>query len=426
MSQTDIFHALAEQGFHTVDERSQCFLRFFRALINFVSQFFQRLVNFRHRLERFTVELSQIVHHPLIDAVGKQQNFDAFLTQQFQVRAALRCRIAVCSDVVDFLLPFFHAGNVVFQRHGLRRRIGISRSKTQQFGDRFLVSEIFRRTFFQYQAKLLPEGLVFVRVVFRQFFQHLQHTLGQRIAQVTRYRAVLEDFTGNVQRQIAGVNQTTHEAQIVRHELFCVVHDEHTLDVQFQAVFMITVPHIPRSLGRDVQQAGVLLLTFNAVVAPGQRIIKVVGDVFVELFVLFIGDFRLVTSPQRLRFVDFLPGDNGFAVFLFAFFDLYRQRDMVGVFADDGTHAPVIEELVFAFTQMQGDFSTTIFFGDVGNGIFTFASRFPEDAVFWFFACRASTHGHFVGHDKRRVETNTKLTDQLAVFRLVRTQGFEE
>ena len=33
VSQTDIFHALAEQGFHTVDERSQCFLRFFRALI---------------------------------------------------------------------------------------------------------------------------------------------------------------------------------------------------------------------------------------------------------------------------------------------------------------------------------------------------------------------------------------------------------
>ena len=53
-------------------------------------------------------------------------------------------------------------------------------------------------------------------------------------------------------------------------------------------------------------------------------------------------------------------------------------------------------------------------------------SRFPENTVFWFFACRASTHGHFVSHDKSRVETNTKLTDQLAVFRLVRTQGFEE
>lgn len=53
------------------------------------------------------------------------------------VRAALRCRVAVCGDIVDFLLPFFHAGNVVFQRHGLRRRIGMGRSKTQQFGDRF-------------------------------------------------------------------------------------------------------------------------------------------------------------------------------------------------------------------------------------------------------------------------------------------------
>ena len=39
----------------------------------------------------------------------------------------------------------------------------------QQFSDRFLVGVIFRRAFFQHQTELFPEGLVFFRVVFRQF-----------------------------------------------------------------------------------------------------------------------------------------------------------------------------------------------------------------------------------------------------------------
>lgn len=79
-------------------------------------------------------------------------------------------------------------------------------------------------------------------------------------------------------------------------------------------------------------------------------------------------------SLQCLCFVDFFSGDNGFVVFFFVFFDFYWQCDMVGVFVDDGMYVLVIEEFVFVFMQMQGDFSIMIFFGDVGNGIFIFVS----------------------------------------------------
>lgn len=79
-------------------------------------------------------------------------------------------------------------------------------------------------------------------------------------------------------------------------------------------------------------------------------------------------------SLQCLCFVDFFLGDNGFVVFFFVFFDFYWQCDMVGVFVDDGMYVLVIEEFVFVFMQMQGDFSIMIFFGDVGNGIFIFVS----------------------------------------------------
>ena len=191
-------------------------------------------------------------------------------------------------------------------------------------------------------------------------------------------------------------------------------------------MLVIAVPHIPRRLRRDIQQAGVLLLTFHTVVAPGQRVSEVVSDVLVEFVVLVVFDFRLVTGPQRLRLVDFFPGNHGLAVFLFGFFDLYRQRDMVGIFADDGTYAPVIEELVFAFTQMQSDFGTTVFFGNISNGVLAFARRFPEHAVFRFITRSTGTHGDFVRHDEGRVETNPELTDQLAVFRLIGAHRFEE
>ena len=342
------------------------------------------------------------------------------------MRAALRRGVAVSGDVVDFLLPFFHTRHVVGQRHVLLGSVGMGRRKAQQFGDRFLVTMVFRRPFFQHQTKLFPEGQILLSIVFRQLIQHLQHALGQSVTQVAGDVAVLQNFTGDVQRQIVGIDKTAYETQVVRHKLLGVVHDKDALYVQLQAVFMVTVPHIPRRLRRDIQQAGVLLLAFHAVVAPGQRVGKIVGDMLVERFVFVVVQLGFITRPQRLRFVDFLPGNHGFAVFLFGFFNFYRQRDMVGVFADDRTYAPVVEELVLAFAQVQGNFSTAIVFGDVGHGVFARAFGFPEHAVLCAITRRAGAHGDFIRHDKRGIETDAELTDQLAVFGLVRTHGFEE
>ena len=189
---------------------------------------------------------------------------------------------------------------------------------------------------------------------------------------------------------------------------------------------MIAVPHVPRRLRRNVQQAGVLLLPFHTVVAPGQRVGKVVGDVLVKLVVLVVFNFSFVARPQRLRLVDFLPGNHGFAVFLFLFFNLNRQRDVVRIFADDGAYAPVVQEIVFAFAQVQSDFGAAIRFGDIINGVFAFPFGFPQHAVFGAVARGAGAHGDFIRHDECRVEAYAELTDQLAVFRLVRAHGLEE
>ncbi|VTT28438.1 Uncharacterised protein [Klebsiella pneumoniae] len=53
---------------------------------------------------------------------------------------------------------------------------------------------------------------------------------------------------------------------------------------------------------------------------------------------------------------------------------------MVGILADNAAHAPCIEELIFAFAQVQSDFRAAIFFSDVGDGVFALTGRFPEHA----------------------------------------------
>ena len=87
------------------------------------------------------------------------------------------------------------------------------------------------------------------------------------------------------------------------------------------------------------------------------------GDMFVELVVLIVADLSFVTGPQRLGFVDFLPVSS-LALFIFAL-NLNRQRDVIGIFADDAANAPCVQELIFAFAQMQRDLSTTIGFLDL-------------------------------------------------------------
>ena len=80
------------------------------------------------------------------------------------------------------------------------------------------------------------------------------------------------------------------------------------------------------------------------------------GEMLVKLIIFFITDVVFIARPQCLSFVDFLP-DNGAVFFIFAF-DFHRQRNMVGIFADNRAQTPVIEELIFPFTEMQGDFGT--------------------------------------------------------------------
>src|SRR5690606_18905453 len=168
-----------------------------------------------------------------------------------------------------------------------------------------------------------------------------------------------------------------------------------------------------------VQQAGVLQLAFDLVVAPAQRVLEVVGDVLVELLVLLVLDLGTRASPQGTGTVDALPLDLGRLVRLLTMMllgQLDRQGDMVGVFLDDVAQAPAIGELLLLGLEVQHDAGAALGLLDVLDGEVALGRRFPAYALVSVQSGAAGKDFDLVGDDEGAVEAHTKLADQLRVL----------
>ena len=115
---------------------------------------------------------------------------------------------------------------------------------------------------------------------------------------------LLQDLARDVERQVVGIDHAAHEAQVLRHQLLGIVHDEHAAHVELDAVARVAVPQVERRAAGDVQQLRVFLLAFDARMRPGQRVVEIVADVLVEFLVLLFGDLVLAARPQGGSLVD--------------------------------------------------------------------------------------------------------------------------
>jgi hypothetical protein len=64
--------------------------RFGFLLLGFVFQLAEIQAALGHRHQLLALELGQVRDHPFVDAVGEQDDLDALLAENFQVRAVLR------------------------------------------------------------------------------------------------------------------------------------------------------------------------------------------------------------------------------------------------------------------------------------------------------------------------------------------------
>ena len=297
------------------------------------------------------------------------------------MRAVLRGEESLRGHVIDLVLAFLYARHVVAERYVLFLAVGVGGGEPQELRDALSVREILAHAFLHDAPEFLPETRVFVFLVLGEILEQAEDALGVAGADRLDVAALLQDLARDVERQVVRIDHAAHEAQIRGQQLLGVVHDEHAPHVELQAAALVPVPQVEGRTRRDVEKLHVLLAAFDAVVAPGERRLRVVGDVLVELLILLLGDLRFRARPQGARPVDrlVLVGRPLLGFFLVPLHLPHHDRDgdVIGILADDLLQLPVREQLVLAFAQMQDDVGAAGFLLRGFDREFTAPVRFP-------------------------------------------------
>ena len=157
--ETHVTGAIGKSRAHPLDEPRRlvcrrCPLRFLRRPAAELAQIEPALGD---RPQRLAVEFGQQRHDPFVNRIVHQQDFDAELPEDLQVRAVARGRECVGSDEIDGVLPVPHAADILGERDRLRVALASRRRKPQQLRDPLAVRGILDDPFLEHAAERRPE-----------------------------------------------------------------------------------------------------------------------------------------------------------------------------------------------------------------------------------------------------------------------------
>ena len=166
----------------------------------------------------------------------------------------------------------------------------------------------------------------------------------------------------------------------------------------------------------------------------GQRRLAVVADLLVELVVVLLRDVFFGPRPERRRLVYRFPlagGHHLTRLVVFAFFPFFLghqdgQRNVVGIFVDDGLELPGVQVLAGIGLQVQDDTGAALGAFNLADLELARAFTAPAHALAGGQTGAAAFHRDAVGHDEARIKAHTELADQLRiVFLVARELGHE-
>jgi len=109
---------------------------------------------------------------------------------------------------------------------------------SEEFSKFLSVAGVFVNTKLEILAELFVEFLE-VFSIFGYLLEELEALLGDVLLDDLQDFVVLEILSRDVEGEILGVNNTSDEAKIFRDEVFAVVHDEDSSDVELDVIFLL-------------------------------------------------------------------------------------------------------------------------------------------------------------------------------------------
>ena len=242
-------------------------------------------------MERLLFILVDRLDGELIDRVEQVEHLDALVAQRLHLRQLLDGLLVLGRRVVDLLLALRHAVNVFLERDELAVLRAHEQDEVLELVDRVRTAvDAVVDADLQRLAVLVPELLVPLAVVLELARQRLEDVLLERAADGLELAALLQELTRDVQREVRRIDETLHEAQVVRQQVLALVHDEDMAAVELQARLVVRLIEVERRMCRDGQECRVLDRAFGLRVEDLHRVFPLVELMLEELVVLFFLD----------------------------------------------------------------------------------------------------------------------------------------
>merc|ERR1719247_3681022 len=382
------------------------------------------------------IVLLELLHAVLIDRVGHEDHLVSLLLKLFNEWSRLDGGLGFTGDVIDVLLLLFHTCNVVFEGSHLVTRLG--GEVTEKLSELGAVLGVLVDTELEVLAELLGD-----------LVEALEGLLDKVLLDDLEDLGALEHLTGNVEREVLGVNDALNEGEELWDEVLTSVGDEHTTHVEFDVALLLGwLELVEWSPLWDEDHGLELKLPLDGEMLDSEVILPVVADVFVEGSILFLGDLVWVAHPEWLLLVHELPLVGDFLdgllllLLLLILIDLLNLWlviiavlilvlilivgdlllgglldpegdwvvDELGVLLDELLDALLVEVLLLVVLEVEDDLGTA---GQVlvrvwGDGEGTTSRRLPDVLL---VVIMLGVHGDGVSDEESGVETDTELSD---------------
>ncbi|MNJ28626.1 hypothetical protein D3C77_231700 [compost metagenome] len=115
---------------------------------------------------------------------------------------------------------------------------------------------------------------------------------------------MLQQLSGNVERQILGIDHPFDKSEVIRQQVAAFFHDQHAIGIQLQSFLILLRVVIKRSVLRNEQDRIVYDCAVRANMDMLKRLVEAIALLVVEVLVVLLGQLVFIFSPNRHHAVD--------------------------------------------------------------------------------------------------------------------------
>ena len=282
-------------------------------------------------LEGLAVIAVEHLKTEFVHVIGHEQHVIALIEHVLELGQTLDALDVGAAGVIDLGLVFDHRRHILLEGYHAVLACGVEQQQILEEGSFHAVG--FVDAVLEGKSECLEELFVLLTVVLKELFKLGFNLLLKAVGDRAELAALLEQFTGDIERDIGGVHKSLYKAEVFGKQIFTAFHDHNAVGIELESALIALGIQVVRRCGGNEQNGIIVYCALGLVVYVMEGRFVVVELVGIEYRVVLVGDLVLVPSPQGHHAVEGLILGHGLIFGLFMLMFAFALLVVVFAFA---------------------------------------------------------------------------------------------